>query len=410
MSSVAHIHFGPGQLGLGLVVPAGIAAGLPVHLIARRDAGLESTCSFELRVATVEADPLTVKLPVASLSQASQVQDLDPRAQQTLVEADDVLLTTALTTSGLQASRPLILATARRRKDHPGSTVFIAAENDPGDDDGSFAQALRALGVDVRETMVDRLCFFQDKKLDKQPARRLVTAAHFAEWLIEGEPTTETLTALEATPTVTFVPEVRPHELRKRWLVNGAHLALALSAHDHNEPRLWIRAAEPGCSEWLGRMQGALAKALEAEGVRFDDNPAYTSQQTSLWKRHEDYVPRVLRRLRRLDLLPFIVDVQRKLGDPASRYRERVPEPSPEFEAVFEVLHGILCSVEKYVDFARLETLHELGQPVPLSAEQDTSVIEAYGGLLSGVCDSGTKVKRIRQLTRALARDRDRYS
>jgi hypothetical protein len=131
--SCAHIHIGPGAIGLGLIVASSVEAGLPVHLVARANSKL--TCTrFGVEIGGTETEPVR-DLPVASLSFADRVDELDAKALVDIDTCDDLLVTVSVTTEHVGEIAELVLGIASRRvarTEGSPTMTFIAAENDPG--------------------------------------------------------------------------------------------------------------------------------------------------------------------------------------------------------------------------------------------------------------------------------------
>lgn len=347
-----HIHVGPGCLGLGLIVTAGVEADLDVHLIARAVSALPPDPMFKA-LEKGQTGMRSFDLPVSTFTKGETLDALGELARQLVVDAPEALITIAATTEGFEARHKFLLEIAAARAERAGSqTVFVPCENDPGRSYPEFRTAMEALGVDCRDTMVNRLC--PKLKLDPVDGAYQVTVDEVAEWVIQGAPDHRGLQALESLAYVEFAPDLEPFETRKRWLVNGAHLALAILAHARNIPSIDIAAVEPGRARWLQRLHAALIEALEHEHPHMTSNEEYAARHVAAWTRHEDEVTRILRRLKREQPLPFFDDLERKLIEPVSLLS--APASIREVRYVLDRLHYLLVKAKSYVDFEKFRS------------------------------------------------------
>jgi hypothetical protein len=400
-----HIHVGPGQLGLGLVVTTGIGASLPLHLVHPDPTRTARSPSMALIVCRDQIHddemPLDDKLLYCC---GSSVGGLSESLNHALTSARHCLLTTSLGKAVLEKNFPLLLAMARARPRVDGcTTVFIPCENDPGKDPYErFAKQLKALDVDVRQTMVNRLCYWRDTDPERRMHERVVLADRFQEWVIAGKASTPVLEALDSLEHVRFVDDIEPVETRKRWLVNGTHLGLALVAARDRKVRLDRATAEPGKSEWLTRLQTMLIATLDERHPGLEGNEEYAAEHRAVWRGHRDRAGRVLSRLKRSALTDLFDDMERKLGDPARSYVGSAGL-TPELRDVFGALHTVvLRHPNKFADFADLAA-----GKVTLSPEADAAATQAYAALMEGILPSDLVTLRVHQLDHVLATNRD---
>lgn len=404
MVPIVHIHFGPGKLGLGLLVWAGLQAGFDVHVLARPGSVVTPDTALELQIRPEHGDDIWVSLPIASQCQAKDVVDVPPEVRAAIDGAPDLLVTTAVTTEGLQAVAPLIMDLLEARSGREGvKTTFIAGENDPGPKYPQLVDEFERLGVDCRRTMVNRLCF-EPAELKREGAR-VIRADGLTEWLIEGQPDTPVLAALAKLEHVRFVPDVEPFEVRKRWLVNGGHLALAILAREYKQPRLDHAATEPGRSAWLRQLHFVLIGVLQRRYPELEDNVDYAAKHVNAWIRHEDRAIRVLRRLKRADIGPFLRDLYRKLGEPLMAPELIRGESWRVVEELMHSLHNVLRSFEQYEDQVEIRE-----NPGLLDEAVDENCTSLYHLWLTALIDEETADTRYRELHEAFADHRDRFS
>jgi hypothetical protein len=267
----AHIHIGAGRLGLGLIAASGAQARLDLHLVHRTSSSVPEPLHVSLTVVGEHGAAAGPSFEIPSVSCSDTVQGLAPAVQTVLRHAPHLLITTAVTTEGLAARRDFLieLAAERAKSDQVRSTAFIAGENDPGPGYPALKAELRALGVDCRDTMVNRVC--PSIEADLAADARRVTVDALAEWVIAGRPTGAALGALARVSHVRFVADVEPYEVRKRWLVNGVHLAIAILARYRRLPSIDVAVAEEGRIAWIERLQAVLIGALERRHPGLED-------------------------------------------------------------------------------------------------------------------------------------------
>jgi hypothetical protein len=375
-----------------LVVACANLVDLDSHLVGRKGTAkpIENPT-----LALTGRDPIA--LEVSTYSEAAKFEELHGEARAEIEDGAPLLITTALG-SALEQCVELIVEIASR---HPGEeTVFVACENHIGACHAELVERLQERGVDCRATMVNRLC--PEREPDETGTKLIVRADPQAEWMIEGEVDSEVLKELDRLSDVSFVADVKPFSMRKLWLVNGGHLALALFARMVKEPSIRAIARSEESQEQLIELHADMIGALPIEWLRtLGDSAAYGKKQLVPMCRTEDSTKRILKRLLRADLRPFLDDANRKLGEPARRYLEAHGQQSFRFEAVFEALHEVLLNLDAYEDVTDLR-----GRKVRLDASKDKEAVSAYGELLDGAVTPETAAVRITSLDRRLQRHR----
>jgi len=398
--STAHMHIGPGRLGLGLVVAAGLEAGLDVHLVTRKASSLPASARFKVLEKGDDGEK-RVALPIVKVSKADTMEALPEEVQRLACHAPELLVTISATTKGLEERQAFLLALAgsRASSSSAATTVFIPCENDPGECYSDLKARLEELGVECRDTMVNRLC--PELHVDEADGVHEVVVDEMAEWVIQGGTNHQlALRALEALSYVEFVPDVRPYETRKRWLVNGAHLALAILARARNIPSIDIAAAEPGRSEWLAKLQEALIESLDQCHPEMAENHVYAARHVAAWMRHEDNVSRILNRLRRENPLPFFDDLERKLIEPIAMLEDL--SRFPQVHYVLDRLHRVLQRATSYADYEKLQKI------LPsLSTSIDVRTCARYQELLTPIIGTAEARKRADNLGVALESHRE---
>ncbi len=262
-------------------------------------------------------------------------------------------------------------------------TEFIACENNPGPDWASLSDELGVYGVIARATVVDRLCFVEEG--DWSPEHRLVRADSVAEWVIEGVGPSAILDALASQDEVSVVEDIDPYRVRKLWLVNGAHLALGLWAGQRGLDSIDYAAKERGRREWIRGLHEAMSVPLLARHPAIPRVVGYGERHIGSWVRHRDATDRILKRLNRADLRPFLEDFKLKFGDCAREYVALGDSLATEMRQTFEILHWLLTDLEKYRDIRRRDQQISLDSPPTLSPELDAEAVEMYRTILTGI-------------------------
>jgi Mannitol dehydrogenase C-terminal domain len=328
-------------------VAAGVDAGLDVHLVTRESSELPDASRFSALVKG-EGGETRIGLPVATFSKADTLETMCSEARDLIVGVPQLLVTASVAADGLEERKGFLLqiAEARTTSSRAEATQFIPCENDPGIGYEELRQQLTSLGVECLDTLVNRLC---PKRL-VEGTRVEVIADELAEWVIEAElDHRQALAALGELPYVAFVADVRPYETRKRWLVNGGHLALAIVAHAKRIVSIDQAASEPGRADWLAKLHKVLIESLDARWPGLEDNKQYASRHVASWARHEDDVVRIMKRLRRANPVPFLDDLERKLVEPLALLDDAWSALA--VRRVFDRLHVVLQRGRSYVDF-----------------------------------------------------------
>ncbi len=400
LATFDHLHLGAGKLGLGLILPTAIDAGARVHLVVHRRSTLRSDATLACFVCYATGARERRELAVASISVADAIGDLEPSARAALVDAPELLITTAITSGGIADQAAFLVELAQERDGKP--TIFIACENDCGPAYPKLVEDLHETGADVRRAVVNRVCSDLEEDAALRDGERAVRAFHSAEWIIEGAPSLPLLAALDAVPYVRFVDDIEPYEVRKRWLVNGTHLAIALLAKAMNYGTIDGAATELQARDgWIYRLHDVLVPLIEQRFPVLEGTRAWASNQLEVMLQHEEDPVRILRRLRRADLLPFIQDFERKLGEPARALVESGSALAPELHRVFDELEASLADIGIYRDYSRFQA-----RDMHLSATADAEVTRAYHRLLSALVPLPEADRRVGVLERALRRHR----
>ncbi len=373
-----HIHFGAGRQGVGGVVPLSCAAGGRVHVVVHGASELSPDCELACSVGPAGGGGEDPVLKFASFSRADTIEQLHRDAREALDSAQELLLTTALSPLGVQAQSEFLISLAQGRRDRKQRTVFIACEEEIGEEHLRLLERLESIGVDVRHCALYRLCS-QDLRSSGRD-RRGVLAAEEVEWVIDGEADCELLCSLEQAHSVVFSKYVPQHRLRIRWLASGTRLSLALLAVQAKQPLLASDWVKDECGDWLEGIHGALVPLVQARCPDLDCIESYAERARLALLEHSDDGLTALRNMRRAALRPFMRELQRLIGDPWRAYVEIGAQVPEELSRLLYALRTVLSDMESYSDYEP----YAWGDML-LFDKVDSHAITAYKELLTGV-------------------------
>jgi hypothetical protein len=369
------IHFGAGRHGVGAILPLSLDAGGRVHVVVHAASTLAPKSELVCTVCGPDGQRHDLVLNVSSLSIANAIEQLDPQARAVLVDASELLLTTAITSSGIDAQSEFLLALARARTGK--HTIFISCEDEIGSEHNELQERLRSLDVDVRRSVVNRLCSPDIGATGDR--RRAVRADEHVEWLIEGMPCGALLLSLAQVRGVVFTEHIDEHALRTRWLAHGIRLALALLAAEANQQQMRQQAVEREQDGWLERVYSDFIPLIEQRCDEFVDTIEYAHRQIETLLRHDDEVLSVLRKLKRASLFPFLRELH-QISEPCRELVKATGELPPELRRVFFAIETVLSSIERYTDYEIFASGDML-----LTFDVDNRILDSYRELLAGI-------------------------
>lgn len=403
------VHLGPGPLGLGLIVEQVSKAGFDVCLIGPPDPGPGLAERQEYGIAFADPDlgyqPGDVRWPCNPKTLA----DLPPAVLETIAAREPMLITAALGAKITERQGLIIELLARRP---PGAeTVLLACENDPHP---AYQTIASACGADLLryDCVVDRLCslprsivFDEEGNLSvithprDDRGRRVVSVHPTGEWVISA-PTRESavLAQLARAPLFNITGEpIDFYARRKRWLVGGLHMVLALIARREGADLLPL---QPGYADaFLARARPLMAQISaglhgDPAGIRIEHD--YTEQRIRAFLEAPDTTARILERhLLRADLRGLMARLQVRVADAARAARDAGQDCEP-FYDVMALLVSVLASPSSYYD--------EIA--AALDPDIDGEVILLFEQALAGWLEQRRAQDLSQALTRALAAQR----
>ncbi len=342
------IHFGPGRLGLGLIVEQLDEAGFSVCLIG--SPGCVDDLS-QFGVAFTDPNRGLEYRDVHWHSIAAAVEDLPPEVLDIVSSTEPVLITAAL--GEKIADRSDFIVELVSRRETGAETVLLACENDPHP---AYKQVANRCGsaLSVHPCVVDRICAWPTtvsideqgrKRLISHPTdhlgRRVVSAHPVGAWVISTRgsqaATLELLAALAAASTVQLTPEeITGHKAQKLWSVNGIHIVLALIARREEIDLLPLeRTHETTFCELAEPLMRQIAAGVAWHWPDTPPNNTYVPEHMKAFTESPDSTARILERfLVRDNLQPFMERLDRRLGDAARAAHAAGQDCEPFYEAM----------------------------------------------------------------------------
>ena len=361
------------MLALGLILPIADELDLPSHLIGRP--GPESTASYGVSFAP--SQPLRF-YGLESFTGPERLEQAKPEILQATEDGRPMLITATLR-AGIEKRYEFVRELLAGRSSE-AETVFFACENSPHPLYTKLREEFEPAGIQFPATVVNRIC---PKFLEPDEGRRVVRAHECGEWLIARPSQAETIVSLlEGSKFVSFhaPEEIMALEKRKRWIVNGGQLYLAILAHDADEESLVQAANTPGLRDLVNHFHNEAIRVLKAEHPELVENLDYCVKHCVAFCEVADEVPRMVA-MQRADLTPFFETFRRRIGEPAALAAETSDGHVPEvFQQVAEAVDSLLEKDRAY-DWSDPQNPE---QPAVLSAETDARAVKAYAKMLTG--------------------------
>ncbi len=391
---VLHIHLGASKLALGLILPIATEVGLETHLIGRPGPGSRPAYG----VALVPSRPISF-FPLASFGGPFDLAGVDPRIAEALQDGDPMLITSTL--RGAISQRYEFVSELLEARHAEDDTVFIACENSLHPAYEDLRKKFEPAGVQFLSTVVNRIC---PRFLPPSHGRRVVLAHEVGEWLIEEPERPAAFQALlERSDLVRFhkKAELEALEERKRWVVNGGQLYLAMLAHDAGEKSL-TKAARSPLRDPMTHFHAEANRVLALRHPDLSDDLPYALMHGKAFCEIADNVPRMVA-MQRADLTPFFRNFERRIGEPArlaaGQNEGKVP---PIFLRALEILDSLLGKRRAY-DFS---DPHDPEKPATLDRNTDARAVEAYRNALRGWVPADEIKARVRRLDLILSSHR----
>jgi Mannitol dehydrogenase C-terminal domain len=311
------LHTGCGKLGLGLVLPIIQAGGLPVKVCGRENS--ESLTALRRSPLYRRLDEIGNEIGQVRIDEFLGFGEACERISDGTVRVFTISVGKFLESVCHQIEDSLAL----RASSGPPMAV-IACENDIGAYYPEMAKRLSSGSVEFLPCVVDRVC-------PKEPLGDplAVQSEYFGEWIVQRPRSEELADLLDAIAVATqaslfesgrfvVVDDVEPFELRKRWVVNGLHVALALAGFLNGPPRIRdVLEHESGVAT-LRRAEPFLMRAANSlEAFNNEINAEYIKRTFERMEgpAGDDGCGRILSRFKRTYLSEFYSNFDRKVSE-----------------------------------------------------------------------------------------------
>lgn len=388
------IHLGPGRLGLGLVIDTLLERDLRVCLLGAQGSSPADVLQHEITFTGGRTQPLT--RPVHWVHNPADAADLDPQVLRLLDGRGPVLITGSL--AGQAAECEHLLRGLLKRRPADAETVVLACENDA---DPMYAKVTSAFAdVHYCECVVDRVVNWNYPERYADGRRRIV-AHTIGQWVIyHPDPeASQVLTRLRAASPVIVVDDehlLAGYRKRKRWVVNGGHLVMALIERYNGVDRLPLTVQAERFDDVRARVMPVIdtaMQAIEREHPELAWEDGFVEDRMRVFRETPGSASRILQgRLVRADLRPLMKHFDLCVGE-AAREVCRLGLPSHPYEAVVDLLLDTFERRTVYLDQCA---------PKDLSAVIDGQVVQAFLQIADWM-DAGHAYRAAVRLGRMLA-------
>jgi hypothetical protein len=386
------LHFGPGRLGLGLVVEQLLKASFDVYLVGPPGREPEEQRQFGLSVIDPEVGLWYPEVRWAG--NPCTFETLPAEVHDAVADTQPLLLTAALGDAVADAA-PLISSIVERRPLH-AETTLLACENDPAAAYGELRRHCDGRLV-VVECVVDRICAWHPGGKRDEHSRRMVQHHPVGEWIVPlVAPVPPWLAALERAPLVERCePPLDGWKARKLWAVNGVHIVLALVARLNDFDKLPLAGeAQARFVELARPLTERMAAAVHARWPEVPLDEEYVSARIRAFCESPDTAERIIGRyLVRRDLRAFMVRLEQRLVEAARQAHEAGLDCQPFADAIAFV---VLALSDPRIYF------EEPGADRPLSREIDEQVVHRFEAMLDEWLDPQVAQGHVSALRRAL--------
>jgi mannitol-1-phosphate/altronate dehydrogenase len=249
MEKEKHIHIGVGAFGLGFVAWLGSRNKLRVVLANRKSGNFKKKCEALQNTKEYKVKYFEGGEDLVSIENFLYYNDTSKDFINEISDVNTALITTSVTKSGLNDIAKYLATGLRKRiyHNHPHVHIIPCENGVQGAElrqlvldtpEFSSQEALLDSNVTFLSCSVDRIC--REPYIDNNN-QLIVEAEKFAEIVIEtNQSKTSKLEILLGNNNgiVIFVDNLKPYQFRKRWLLNGLHLLIAIHAINNNEDYL----------------------------------------------------------------------------------------------------------------------------------------------------------------------------
>lgn len=389
MRPITAVHFGPGRLGLGLVIDVLLQTRrYDVYLIGAPDRPRQEQRTYYLRF----TDPAVgVRQRVVTWAGNPRSMSDVPEVLLARLRSDEpVLVTSALGENNVAEAYERIHGVLQLRPPL-ASTVLLVCENEPH----TIYADLETSNphVEVRRCVVDRICAL-DERPSAEPGRRILVH-DVSLWVIphacgDGSAAADVWPPLDglrgAEDVLMLDGDADAYKHRKLWVVNGIHMILATIARragvdvlplTGERQRQFRNAAEP--------LAMAMLQAAEcAYGLPVDEH--FAGERVRAFCEAPDSATRVLSgRYMRADLRPYVKRLDSRVAAAARTAHEHGLDTEPFLWAFEEVVQAIGES-DSFLDVTVVDPetrkLKRNAAPPAISAAVDAEVESVFAAAL----------------------------
>lgn len=341
---INHIHLGTGALGLGLTCWATAQRDMNIYLVNRhkdgdaRNDSIRRNKGYYVRNSGTKFEE---KIQISGLYYSNVDSDVVD-IENIIRDPKTVLLTTALKEGGVDAMAPLMarLLQARAESGVDSKLFFVACENAINSqevkrifshiDDEDLKNKIES-HVYFLNSVVDRICNKPAMEQDKV----VVLCENYARWHIEkaSDDRKHSLSINEIFPhiddSIRIESRLEPFVYRKKWIVNSAHLIIAMYAHYFDFERIdsFVLQNKSGSALFrliLEEIKQVFLHWNEDNYVFFSEERInrYVNAVHTRISTHPQSVSDATTRFKPDTLVEFYKDLHRKISDPFIQFSE----------------------------------------------------------------------------------------
>jgi hypothetical protein len=407
-----HVHIGPSPLSKALLLPLSRKAGFSVCVVGRpggEPLPLDADGHPVYRLKWEGQNRHEELCPVDWYRETESVAGLPDEVVRELERRSQPVLITATLRQGIREQQGLIEGMLRMRP--PGSeTIVMACENSVPSEWQAIQALCEELGASYLQPLVNRIAL----PLAEHGPDSRTTRAHKLGELLVCTPAngSSVLAALAVNDEFGLVEELGMRIQRKLFMVNGAHLALGIKGALLGKTSLRTTATLSDSVYDVAALHFAMHQGLAFSGCNLPDTFDYGRDHMRAYCEVNDQIERIMGKLMRADLAPFLRDVHDRLSAPAAltACAQRETDPAhatgdwlEPYRVVFKQLDLLLARLNAYRDGKLAARKRE---PLVLNRECDANAIAEYERCLVDWERADLREVRIRNLEESLQQHR----
>lgn len=407
------LHFGPGQLGLGLIVDIlQTSDNYDVYVVGNPKSQYKELPRF--KIAFLDSSRSIRSHEVVWAGNPASYDQLPKELLSRLESSEPVLVTAALGERNVEEGCQRI-ADFLRGRGGAETAVLLCENGEPRHYD--FLSGIP--GVSIHHCVVDRICAWRDDDGSEPPKK--ILAHSVSEWVIPHATQSGGFEPGKSQPDRVKVPisglsgsdfvvlldgDEVAHRTRKTWVVNGNHLVLATMARRHGKDRLPLSVEDHfQFSKAVTPLMLVMLNTVERlHGLKVDES--FAEDRVRAFAEAPDSASRILKdRYLRRDLRPFVERLDARLASAARRAREVDLDVTP-FMGAFAVIVRAMDDERTYLDFlVRNEKTGnlEINHGVRSTSKIDSQVLDGFERCLDWAPD-GWRTRRLDDIQKSLSR------